>query len=243
MADLGAKLTEKMIPSYVFEIGGIPITDTIVTMWLIMAFLIIASLILTRKLSLVPSKSQSYVEATVEFVNNLCKQTIGHHWRGFAPYIGTVLLFLMIGNIIAIFNIIPHFNNFHYALRPPAKDITVPACFALISILLVIGAQLRYKKPKGFVKSFFEPIPAMFPFKIMDYIVRPLTLCLRLFGNILAAFTIMELTYIATHGVTSWIFPTIVPSFLSLYFDIFDGLLQAFIFSFLTTLYIGEAIE
>ena len=80
-----------------------------------------------------------------------------------------------------------------------------------MSIFLVLFAGLQFKGIKGWLKSFIEPIPVLLPFKILEYFTRPMSLTLRLFGNILAAFTIMELVYFAV--------PIVVPSFLSIYFD------------------------
>lgn len=256
MNELVEKLNHYMLPSTVFTIAGIPITDSVITMWVIMAFLTVLAFVLGRKLEMVPSKTQNFGEILVDSINGLTRDAIGHHWRGFAPYIGAVILFLGLANTIDIFNVIPTgkeigaffgitaLNSWpDYHLRPPAKDINVAASFAILSILLVIGASIKYRKPIGFVKSLFEPIPWLFPFKVLEFFIKPLSLCLRLFGNILAAFTIMELIYLTVKMLISYILPAFVPAFFSLYFDIFDGLLQAYIFSFLTALYIGEAIE
>jgi F-type H+-transporting ATPase subunit a len=100
---------------------------------------------------------------------------------------------------------------------------------------MVFYKTLKIKKVRRGLHTFVEPVPLMLPFKMLDYVVRPMSLTLRMFGNIMAAYIMMELIYIA--------FPLVLPGVLSLYFDIFDGVLQAFIFSFLTTLYIAEALE
>jgi F-type H+-transporting ATPase subunit a len=181
-------------------------------------------------------------------INDMVKDAIGHHWRPFAPYLGSLILFLLISNIMSIFDVLPnweqlykltHFEFFEklpqFNLRPPTKDINVTSSLAIMSIVIVIFAGIRYKNFKGWLKSFLEPIPIMLPFKILEYIIKPLSLCLRLFGNILAGFIIMELVYMAV--------PAVVPAALAIYFDLFDGILQAYIFVFLTSLYIGEAIE
>ena len=80
-----------------------------------------------------------------------------------------------------------------------------------------------------------EPVAIVTPFNILDVFTRPLSLCMRLFGNVLGAFVIMELLKIVC--------PPVIPAVFSLYFDIFDGLLQAYVFVFLTSLYIKEAVE
>ncbi|MDF2522494.1 MAG: F0F1-type synthase, alpha subunit [Clostridiales bacterium] len=233
------------IPLFGYEI---PVSDTIVVMWIIMAILILFAFIFTRNMKIIPNGRQKFVEVLVETINNLAKDAIGHHWRHFAPYIGTILLFLILANIISVFNIIPNFEQLykitgieafenlpHLALYPPTKNLNVPAAMAVMSIVLILFAGMRFKGIKGWLKSFIEPVPFLLPFKILEYGIKPLSLCLRLFGNILAAFIIMELVYFA--------FPMIVPGVLSIYFDLFDGILQAYVFVFLTSLFIGEAVE
>ena len=106
---------------------------------------------------------------------------------------------------------------------------------ALMSIILIEAAGVRKKGTKGFLKSFAEPIPIMLPMNILEVFIRPLSLCMRLFGNILGAFVIMELIKIVV--------PIFVPAALSLYFDLFDGFIQAYVFVFLTSLFIKESIE
>lgn len=234
---LGEKLVEAMEPHTMFTMNlfgnKIPVSDVVVTMWIIMAVMIAFAIILTRKLTAVPNKKQNVAEVIVEFINNIVKDAIGeHHWKPFAPYLGTVMLFLIFANIISIFNVIPGEG---FKLRPPTRNINVTACLAIMSILLVIYAGIRYKKPKAWLKSFVEPIPIMLPFKILDYGIKPLSLALRLFGNILGAFIVMELIYA--------VIPPIVPAVLSIYFDLFDGILQAYVFMFLTSLYIQEVLE
>jgi F-type H+-transporting ATPase subunit a len=250
--ELGTELTNAISPHRVFSINlfgyELPISDTVVVMWLIMAILIIFAVIFTRKLETVPKGKQNLIETLVDLVNNIAKDNIGHHWRHFAPYLGTVLLFLAFANIISIFNVIPsgedlyrltHIEFFEHmpdlSFRPPTRDVNVTASLAIMSIIVVLFAGIRFKKFTGWLKSFLEPIPIILPFKILDYFIRPLSLCFRLFGNVLGAFIIMELVYVAM-GLA-------VPAVLSIYFDLFDGILQAYIFVFLTSLYIAEAIE
>jgi F-type H+-transporting ATPase subunit a len=235
--DLGDKLVEAMDPHIVFTIRlfglKIPVTDAVVVMWIIMAVMILLAVVFARKFTSVPGKKQNAVEMIVEMINNIVKDAIGeHHWKAFAPYLGTVMLFLIFANTVSIFNVIPGEG---FKLRPPTRNINVTACLAVMSIIMVIYAGIRYKRVSGWLKSFVEPIPLMLPFKILDYGIKPLSLALRLFGNILGAFIVMELIYVAM--------PPVVPAALSLYFDLFDGILQAYVFMFLTSLYIAEVLE
>lgn len=239
--------SNKMFDIHIFGYA-IPVTDTVVVMWVIMAAIIIAAIIMTRRLETIPKGTQNAVEILIETINKFAESNTGHYWKHFAPYLGTVLIFLVISNIAAIFNIIPtgeqlyeltHLKIFEhipeFSIRPPTRDINVTACMAIISILVVLYSGIRFKKTKGWLKSFIEPTPVMLPFKILDYFIRPLSLCFRLFGNILGALIIMELIYM--------VFPAIIPAALSVYFDLFDGILQAYVFVFLTSVYIAEAVE
>ena len=210
---------------YEFEVG-----NTILITWIIMAVLIILSLLFTRGMSPTkPGKLQIIAELLVETVTNICKDSIGRHYKAYVPYIGTLLLYIGLANIIAVFNFIPGVEIF-----PPTKDINVTASLALISILVVIYSGFRRKGFIGWAKSLADPMPLIIPFKLMEYGTKPLSLCLRLFGNVVAGFIIMEL-------LLSFI-PFVGAPF-SAYFDLFDGILQAYIFIYLTSIYIGEAVE
>ena len=111
----------------------------------------------------------------------------------------------------------------------------VTAGMAILSILLVEFAGIRQKGTKGWLKSFIEPIPIIAPINLLEVVTRPLSLCMRLFGNMLGGFVVMELI--------KQVVPLIVPIPFSFYFDIFDGLLQAYVFVFLTALFMTEEME
>ena len=104
-----------------------------------------------------------------------------------------------------------------------------------MSIVLVEAAGIRARTVKGWLKSFTKPVAIVTPINILEVFTRPLSLCMRLFGNVLGSFVIMELI--------KMVVPYVLPAVLSLYFDLFDGILQAYVFVFLTGLYIQDAIE
>jgi len=209
---------------------GIDVGNTTLITWIIMALLIITALVFTRKMSAgKPGKLQIIAELFVETVNNICKDSIDRHYKAYVPYIGTLLLYIGLANIISVLNFIPGIN-----IYPPTKDINVTASLALISVLVVLYSGFRRKGFIGWVKSLADPMPLMIPFKLMEYGTKPLSLCLRLFGNVVASFMIMELLLA---------FVPFLGSPFSAYFDLFDGILQAYIFIYLTSIYIGEAVE
>ena len=228
------RVFEKMDRLVIFNLNlfgyEIEIGNTIVVTWIIMALLIVLAFVFTRKMSSgSPGKLQIIVELFVETVENTCKDSIGAHYKAYVPYIGTLLLYLGLANIISVMNFIPGIEMY-----PPTKDINVTATLALISIIVVLYSGFRRKGFVGWVKGLADPMPLMIPFKLMEYGTKPLSLCLRLFGNVVASFIIMELLLS---------FLPFLGSPFSAYFDLFDGILQAYIFIYLTTIYIGEAVE
>ena len=206
-------------------LGGIPVADSVVVTWIVMAVLLALSLVLTRNLRVrSPGRVQAALEWAVQFLNSFVKTNIGTHWRPFAPWLGTVALYIGVSNLIGIFG-----------LTPPTKDISVTAALAVMSMLLIYGAQFRYNGPLGGLKKFAEPMPLLLPINLMEVVIRPLALCMRLFGNILGAYIIMEML--------KFVVPVVLPAVFSIYFDLFDGLIQTVVFVFLTILFTGEGIK
>lgn len=211
-----------------FEIpvlGGIPVAESVVVTWIIMAVMVILALLLVRDLRIENvSRKQLFLEAAVGFFQKFFMGILGENGKRYVPYMITVTLFIGFANIVGIFGFVP-----------PTKDLNVTAGLAIMSILLVEIAGIQQRGMKGWLKSFAEPTPVMLPINIMEIAIRPTSLCMRLFGNILGGFIIMELIEIVV--------PVIVPAFFSLYFDFFDGFIQTYVFVFLTSLFISEAIE
>ena len=205
--------------------GGIDVAESTVISWVIMAIIMILTLVLTRNMKVEnPGKLQVGVEYVVESLQNIVRGIVGHEGERYVPYLATVLVFLGISNVFAV-----------TGMKPPTKDLNVSAAVALMSIVLVQIASIRQNRVKGWLKGFTKPIAVVTPINIMELAIRPLSLCMRLFGNVLGAFVVMKLL---EHLV-----PVILPAVFSLYFDFFDGLIQAYVFVFLTGLFIKEAIE
>lgn len=206
-------------------LGGVRVSEAVVVSWIIMAFWMAFTLLATRNLKVRnPGKLQIVLETGVSFLNQFVKENIGPHWKAFAPYLGTVALYIAMANIIGIFG-----------FTPPTKNINVTAALALMSMVLIYGAQFRYNGLLKGMKKFAEPMALLTPINLMEVAIRPLALCMRLFGNVMGAFIIMEMV--------KYLVPAVVPAVCSLYFDLFDGLIQTVVFVFLTTLFAGEGIK
>jgi len=218
----------------------IPITETVIISWVVMLILIVVSLVLTRKFKEVPAGPQAVLEAGIEFVNNFAKNQFGSFAKHLGPYMGSLFLFLLIANIIPVLSPVA-FKAFGrefvppFEIRPPTRDINVTAALAVISILLLLVCGFAARGVKGWFKKLFYPVPFMIPFNIMEYGTRLISLALRLFGNMLGGYVLMSMI--------EGLFPLALPIVFSLYFDFFDGMIQAAIFVFLTSLYISEAVK
>ena len=203
-------------------VGGI--SESVVVTWIIMAVLVLASIILVRNLKVEnPGKVQLALEAGIGWAEDFFEGILGKENKGYIPYLITVILYIGMANIAGIFG-----------FKPPTKDLNVTAALAIMSIVMVQVVCIRSRGPKGWLKSFAEPVAIVAPINVMELVIKPLSLCMRLFGNVLGAFVVMKLIEAVA--------PAIVPIPLSLYFDIFDGLLQAFVFTFLTALYMQEGL-
>jgi F-type H+-transporting ATPase subunit a len=218
----------------------IPITETVIISWAVMVILVIAALILTRKLKEVPTGPQALLETGVEFLNNFAENQFGPFAKHLGPYMGSLFLFLLIANIIPVLSPLPlkAFGREFippFEIRPPTRDINVTAALAVISIILVLFCGFAARGFIGWFKKLFHPIAFMLPFNIMEYGTRLISLALRLFGNMLGGYVLMSMI--------EGLLPVALPVIFSLYFDFFDGLIQAAIFVFLTSLYIGEAVK
>lgn len=210
-----------------FEIpvfGGIPVPTSVVVTWGIMIVLVLCSIIFVRNLEMMPKRTQNVIEIIVEWLSQFLEDILGKEGKQYIPYLSTVAIYIACANLIGLFG-----------FTPPTKDLDVTAGLAIMSIILIEYAGIKAKGTKKWVRSFAEPMALIAPLNVLEVFIRPLSLCMRLFGNVLGAFVVMELI--------KMVLPFALPVPFSLYFDVFDGLIQAYVFVFLTSLFIQEAIE
>lgn len=226
-------------PRVVFYIGNIAVTETVTVTWFIMAMLLVFSIAVTRNMKKEASGLQLVVEQIVGMINNLTKQNMGEKNIGFAPYVGTLLLLIGISNIIGLFG-----------FRPPTADLNTTMCLSITTFVLTQFFGMKSKGLGGYGKGFLEPIPFLLPLNIIGELANPISLGFRLFGNITAGVIIMTLLYGALGaftntllGLTVPLLQAGVPAVLHIYFDLFAGLLQSFIFTMLTMVFISGAME
>ena len=209
------------------------ITTSHVCILIVMLILIGFALVVNRKMKQateVPGTLQNIIELIVEKLDDMVYQTMGGRGRAFANYIGTIFIFILVSNISGIFG-----------LRPPTADYGTTLPLGLITFFLIHITQFRYQKLKDVWKSMCSPLPPWlpiwFPINIISEIAVPISLSLRLFANVLSGTVIMALVYALLSKVAF-----IWPAFLHVYFDLFSGAIQTYVFCMLTMTYISNAM-
>jgi F-type H+-transporting ATPase subunit a len=220
-----------MNPKTVFTLHilnhSIDITSSITTQWIVMAIIIILALILTRNLKKIPDKKQSSVEILVETINGLVMSNMGEEYKKFIPFIGTLAVFLFFLNLSGLIGV-----------DPSTKDINVTLAFALMSFVIIQGNAIKKIGVGGYLKGYLKPYAPMIVMNVIEKITLPLSLCLRLFCNMLVGAMVLGLVYGALGH-----FAFVIPVPLHFFFDLFDGIIQMFVFVMLTMVYTKIGVE
>ena len=195
--------------------------------WLVMAILIVVSFLATKSISMIPSGVQNFLEVVVTGIDGLIEETMGKEGKAYFPLIATIALFILICNLIGL---VPGFY-------PPTANLNTNAAMALVVFAMTHIVGFR-KHGIGYLKHFMGPIiwlaPLMFVIEIIGHLARPLSLTLRLFGNMYG------------HEIVLMIFLALVPLFLPIpmmLMGVLIALIQSFVFTLLAMIYIAGALE
>lgn len=202
----------------VFNLFGIGITESIIVQWVIMVLVTVVAIVFTRNLKKRPDKKQAALEIVINTINNAVKDNMGEDGLKFIPYIGTLMIFLLLMNITGLVGV-----------SPPTENFSVAVAFALMTFLIVQGFAIKKTGLGHYLKAYTAPYGFMLPLNIIERCMLPVSLSLRLFGNMVAAGIIMNLIYEALGN-----FAFVIPIPFHFYFDLFDGAIQMVIFSMLT---------
>lgn len=239
------------IPTGIPILGDILITETLVISWLVMALITGLCIWLTRDLKVENiSKRQAIAEMLVEQATNLVRNnTGGTRFDKLIPFVAALFATSVVSNLISLIG-----------LRSPTADLSTEAAWAVVVFTMITANKIKAGGLLGYLKGFTQPIPVMTPFNILSELATPVSMACRHFGNILSGIVINGLIYaalaIATTALLGWIPGAVgqvlqsipfldvgIPAILSIYFDWFSGVMQAFIFSMLTIMYIANAAE
>lgn len=166
------------------------------------------------------------IETFVEMLGNMVDGIMGENSKRFVNYISTIFLFVLFANISGLFG-----------LRAPTADYGVTLPLGLLTFALIHYNGIK-KNKVGHFTALFKPFPLLFPINFIGEIAVPMSLSLRLFGNVLSGTVMMGLIY----GLLPPPVTTGIPAFLHVYFDVFSGAIQAYVFCMLTMVYINDKI-
>lgn len=201
----------------------------LIVMLIIIGFAIAANRAM-KKATEVPSGFQNVVELIVEKLDGMVDSPMGKNAPRFYNYIGTIFIFILLSNISGLLG-----------LRPPTADYGVTLPLGILTFVLIHFNQFKYQKPKDIWGDMCSPLPPWlpiwFPINLISEIAVPVSLSLRLFANVLSGTVMMALVY----GLLKW-FAVIWPAALHVYFDLFSGAIQTYVFCMLTMTYINNAI-
>ena len=224
----------------------INVTQTTVSLLAVTLILIITAILLTRKIKKRPGRVQVVVEKLVTTLYKFVEDTMGKHNAKFAPYIGTLFLSSIIGTLIGMTQV----------FRSVTADLSVTLAWALVTSVMVWYNNIKNFGFKSWLKGFTEPIVVMTPMNIVSEVAQPISMAFRHFGNVAGGSVLTSLVYAALALVTNLLFGWVpeavlglippvfqigIPAFLSIYFDLFSGFVQAMVFSLLTMIYVGAA--
>jgi F-type H+-transporting ATPase subunit a len=206
------------------------ITTTHVSILIVDLVLLIFFLATKRKMkkpAQVPKGLQNVAELIVEMLDNMVKGSLGGNAHKFANYVGCIFIFILVSNISGVFG-----------LRPPTADYGVTLPLGLLSFLIIQFNNIKHNK-WGAAKSLLDPIPLFLPVNIIGEVAVPISLSLRLFGNVLSGTVMMALVY----GLLPIFLKLGLPAVLHVYFDLFAGAIQTYVFCMLTMTYVNDKLS
>jgi len=235
-----------VVPLVPIEIGGVDLSFTNAALFMALASGLVVWLILsgTRDRLLVPDRRQSMVEVLYEFINALVYSNAGPAARPFVPFIFSLFTFILVGNLLGM---IPYCFTF-------TSHLIVTAALALVVFIMVTALGL-YRHGWHFFKRFAPQgvppalLPLMVPLEVVSYLIRPVSLSVRLFANMMAGHTMLKVFAgfiillsggLGVAGYVLGLLPLVMLVVLT-GFELFVSAIQAYVFALLTVIYIQDA--
>jgi F-type H+-transporting ATPase subunit a len=224
-------------------IQDLPITASQVNSVLVLFFVLFLCLFLTQGLKVhATSKRQHIAELLVEKASSFVAVNMGERFRGFTPFIAAIMALSLFSSLLSLLG-----------LYPPTSDINIVGGWAVLVFVLITYYKLK-GGVWGYVKGLAEPIPVLLPFNVLGEFSTPVSMAFRHYGNVLSGSVVSTMLYVGLAAVSTMLFGSLpgvlseipflqvgIPAVLSVYFDLFSGCLQAFIFAMLTMLYVASA--
>lgn len=223
----------------------LPITESQVNSWLVILSVFFLCLYLTHGIKAkAETKRQHIAEMIVEKTESLVMTNMGQYFMGFAPFVAAIIGLSAFSSLLTLFG-----------LFPPTSDLNIVAGWAILVFVLITYYKMKCG-PLHYLKSFTEPVALLTPLNLVGEVATPVSMAFRHYGNILSGAVISVLVAAGLQGLSSMLLGWLpgvlgeipflqigIPAVLSVYFDVFSGCLQAFIFAMLTMLYISGAFS
>jgi len=218
-----------------------PITESQINSAIVMVTLFFFCLYITHGISEhIKLKRQHFAELIIEKVDGLVKENMGEYFMGFTPFVIAILALSALSSLLSL-----------CGMYPPTSDIKIVGGWAILVFVLITYYKMKCG-PLHYLKSFGDPVPFLAPLNIISEVATPISMAFRHYGNVLSGSVISVLLATALGGLSSmvlgWLpgfladiplFQWGIPAVLSIYFDVFSGCLQAFIFAMLTMMYVA----
>lgn len=217
-------MTSPLVSETLFHLGPLPISKAVAVTWLLMLALAGGSWLLTRRLSLRPSRGQAVLELLVGTLDEQIRATMQVEPARYRPLFGTLFLFILAANWAEL---LP-------GLEPPTANLETDAALALIVLVASVGYGIASQGLRGYLHTFAEPSWVMIPLNIVEQLTRTFSLIVRLFGNIMSGVFVV--------GIALSLAGLLVPiPFMAL--DLLTGAIQAYIFSVLAMVFVAAAVQ
>jgi len=205
-------------------VGTIPVNATIVFTWVVMALLVVGAKLVTMRISsqLVPSGAQNFLEVLIEGLNNQIHEVSQQRSAPYLAFIGTLFLFIATSNLLAI---VPGFT-------PPTGSLSTTTALALCVLIAVPIFGISRRGVLAYARNYLRPTPLMLPFNIISEISRTIALAIRLYGNVMSGTVVVAILI----GIVPFFFPILLQLL-----GLLTGMIQAYIFAVLATVYIASA--
>ncbi len=218
-----------------------PITESQINSAIVMVTLFFFCLYITHGISEhIKLKRQHFAELIIEKVDGLVNDNMGEYFMGFTPFVIAILALSALSSLLSL-----------CGMYPPTSDINIVGGWAILVFVLITYYKMKCG-PLHYLKSFGDPVPFLAPLNIISEVATPISMAFRHYGNVLSGSVISVLLATALGGLSSmvlgWLpgfladiplFQWGIPAVLSIYFDVFSGCLQAFIFAMLTMMYVA----
>lgn len=212
-----------LVTKVLFHVGPVPVSEVVVTTWGVMGVLVLVCFLGLRRRAVAAGPFQAALEIVVETIERQVAAVLNRDAWPYVPLLGTLFVFLVVANILAV---VP-------GLEPPTAHIETPAALALIVFFSVHFFGIRSHGVAGYLQRYLRPNVLMLPLNVLSEITRTFSLMVRLFGNIMSHELVI--------GIVVLLAGLLVPvPFMLL--GLLIGVIQAFIFTILATVFIGAAI-